>query len=203
MLGALSFGKSFLKSQQDQQGAYAAQLQDYYTAQTNWEINKRQADDRKRQLNAAAVLEMQQLEAAQMETNEAAAEEKSQIVRDMMKAKAQAELAASEAGVGGNSVDRILADINFTEQSKLGAVESTRENRVNAFQTQKHGVRNNTQMSPIYAALGEKPDKPSILSSLLSGAVSGVSTYAGLTYNPYTQQPISQVSSYQVRNPRR
>ena len=201
-LGALAFGQS-LVSQKAQAGTqYAAELESYYRQQANWEMDKRQADDRKKQLNAAAIYQMQQLDAAQQEANEAATEQKSQIARDMLKAKAQAELAAGEAGVGGNSVDRILADINFTEQAQLSAVEASRANQVSAIQADKHNTVNTTRMSPIYAALGSKPKyQGNSMVSYLSAALSGVSTYAGLSYNPNGPSKVSQVSSTAVRNP--
>ena len=202
-MGILSFGQNLASQKAQAYNDYARQLQGYYDAQASWEINKRQADDRKKQLDANAIYQMQQLDAAQMEANEAATEQKSQIARDMLRAKAQAQLAASEAGVGGNSADRILADINFTEQSKLGAVESSRENQISALQTDKHNVRQSTEMVPIYAAIGGKPKyKGNSMVSYLSAAMSGLSTYAGLSYNPSQPAQVSQVSSTLVRNPK-
>lgn len=205
-MGTLNFAQTLfggMEKQQQQQQYYASALQSYYNAQANWEINKRQADDAKRMRDAAARIQLLQLEAAQQEANDAATEQKIEIVRELMRAKEQAKAAAGEANVSGNGVQRILSDIGFTEQAKLGAVEASRANQVSALQAEKLGVVNATDMAPIYAAIGDKPKYAgnSIL-PWLSAGLSGLTGYMNYATTPFQRDQVSQTSSTAaIRNP--
>lgn len=201
-LGALAFGQNLASQKAQARDQYTSEMRGYYDSLAAWEINKKQADDEQKMRDANATYQMQQLYAAQQEANESATEQKSQIAREMMKAKAQAELAAGEAGVGGNSVNRILADISFTEQAKIGAVEASRANQVSALQTDKYNTRQSAKQVPIYAAIGGKPKyQGNNMLSYLSASLSGLSTYAGYAYQAGGNKQVSQTSSYAVRNP--
>lgn len=183
-IGAASFAQNLFSSNAQATAQYQNEMVAYNQAKANWEIDKRQAQDRQRLLDTNAILQLQQALAGQQEINEAAAEQKSEIARELLRAKEQAKLSAGEANISGNVVDRIMSDIGFTEQSKIAAVEASRENQVGQIQSEKFNIEQSRRQAPIYAAIGPPPeDNTNNFASFLSAAISGFSAYAG-AYKP-------------------
>ena len=178
-MGALYAVQSFMGSLAQSEAAYNQELAAYQRALVNWEIDKKMMQDRQDLLTANAILQLQQLQNAQQEVNDAAVEQKSEIARELMRAKEMAKLSAGEANISGNSVDRIMSDLGFTEQSKLAAVEATRQNQVTQLQTEKMGAKQSAMMAPIYSAIGPPPERDSGFSSSPSAALSGLGAFAG------------------------
>jgi hypothetical protein len=187
---------------QQQQAAIAQQQQYAMEMQTKWNIAKKQADDEAKMRQAAGIINMQQLEARQTEINEAATVEKMDIQIAAMKAKAAAELSASEGGVGGTSVARLLNSISSEASRKISNVESTRENQISAAQADKVATRQGTKVQPLYGILpsagsGKVNYLPAFLSGL--GAGSQHMDFSGVT--DFFSGKRSQTSSATVRNP--
>lgn len=114
------------------------------------EAGKRQADDTYKRLVANAIYEMNEAELAQQQANEASTQSKSEIAREMMRAREETKAAASAAGLNGNSLSRLLTDISFTEQQKKAVTDSNRDNIVHTQQLQKQKAIASTEMSPFY-----------------------------------------------------
>lgn len=150
---------------------YNQQMAEYQNAQARWEIEKRQADERQKMLNANAILQLQQIQNRQVEVNEAAVSEKSDIAIAAMRAKAAAELSAGEANISGRSVDQILSGIETEAQVRIGKVEASRQNQIRATQMDKLNTIQSTKTMPIYGVLPSEPDYDGsgIFSALLSG----------------------------------
>lgn len=180
-VGALSAVQSVFSQRGAAESAYNQEMAAYQRAMANWEIDKKQAQDRQNMLSANAILQLQQIQNAQQEVNDAAVEQKSEIARELMKAREMAKLSAGEANVSGNAVDRIMSDLGFTEQSKLAAVEATRQNQVLQLQAEKMNAKQSAAVAPIYAAIGPPPEKDDGFSSILSAAISGLGSFTGLS----------------------
>lgn len=129
---------------------FAQQQQAAAQAKANIEIGKRQADDEYKRRVANAVLAMQESELAQTQANDSATQSKMEISREMLRAREEAKAAASAAGVAGNTLNRLVADISVTEQQKKAVVDTNRDNIVNTQQLQKHKAIQATKMSPFY-----------------------------------------------------
>lgn len=84
-IGATTYAQNLMASKAQSSSAYQQQMVAYNNANANWEIDKRQADDRAKMQLANAILQMQQVQAAQQEANESASEQKSEIAREMMR----------------------------------------------------------------------------------------------------------------------
>jgi len=190
----------FSNNIQQQQAAIAQQQLYAMQKQVEWDINKRKADNEATMRQAAGIINMQQLEARQQEINEAATEDKSEIQIAAMRAKAAAELQAGEAGVGGNSVKRLLANIESEATRRTNNVESTRENQIAAAQINKIATRQGTKMQPIYGILPSAGSgKVNYLSAALSGVGAGI---VGADLSAIFNGKKSQTSSTMVKNPK-
>lgn len=185
---------------QQQQAAIAQQQQYAMQKRIEWDVAKRKADDEARMRQAAGIINMQQLEARQMEINEAAAAEKSDIQIAAMKAKAATELSAAESGVSGKSLDRLLNSVAAEESRRIGNVEATRENQISAAQMDKIATRQASKSQPLYGIL---PSAGSGRVDYLSAVLSGVGTAAPyIDYSGLFGSKRSQTSSTIVKNPK-
>ncbi len=124
--------------------------EDAARAEASIEIGKRQLDDTYKQRVADAIYAMQEADLAQKQAGEAATQSKSEIAREMLRAREAAKAAASAAGVTGNSLNRLLTDISFTEQQKKAVADSNRDNIVVTQQMQKHKAIESSKVSPFY-----------------------------------------------------
>ena len=195
--GALGFSSNI----QQQQKAIAQQQQYAMQKGIEWDIVKRKADNEAQMRAAAGIINMQQLDVRQQEINEAATEDKSEIQIAAMKAKAAAELNASEAGVGGTGVQRLLNNIAAEASRRTNNVESTRENQIAAAQMDKIATKQGTKMQPIYGILPSAGSgKVNYLSAGLSGLMGGATA---LDYSGLFKSTKSQTSSTLVKNPNR
>lgn len=134
-------------------GAFAEQRKQadsYARDMASIEIQKRRLDDEYRRRVVGAIYEMQEAHMAQNQANEAATQSKGEIAREMLRAREEARAAASAAGVGGNTLNRLLTDISFTEQQKLAVADTNRNNIVAAQQMQKHKAIENSKVNPFY-----------------------------------------------------
>ncbi|MCD7896374.1 MAG: hypothetical protein LUG50_06820 [Planctomycetaceae bacterium] len=165
-----AFTNSIAQQQQAQAQAAAQQAQ--------IEIGKRQADDLYKRRVAEAIYEMQEADLAQRQANDAATQSKSEIAREMLRAKEEAKAAASAAGVTGNSLNRMLTDISFTEQQKMAVVDTNRDNIVSTQQLQKHKAIQSTKASPFYYT--EPSSGGGIFNSMFSVIPS---LFSGLSFN--------------------
>ena len=175
-LGVATAFQSFMGGKAQAEAQYASDMAAYQNAMTRWELEKRQADDRQRMLDANAVLQLQQLQARQREINEAATEDKSEISLAAMRAKAAAELSAGEANVAGRSVEQILASIESEAVRRTNNVEATRSNQVAAAQMDKFNTIQGARQLPVYGVLPAKPEKDDGFGNILSAALSGLGT---------------------------
>lgn len=171
--GGMQLLSAFTNSIAQQQQAKAQQA----NAQAQIEIGKRQLDDQYKRLVANAIYEMQEADLAQRQANDAATQSKSEIAREMLRAREEAKAAASAAGVQGNSLNRMLTDISFTEQQKKAVVDSNRDNIVSTQQLQKHKAIQSTKVSPFYYT---EPEGGSIFNSMFSIIPS---LFSGLSFN--------------------
>jgi hypothetical protein len=137
-------------------------------AEAQIEIGKRRADEEYRRRVTNAIYSMQEADMAQRQANVSAAQSKFEIAREMLRAREEARASASGAGVIGNSVNRILTDISFTEQQKRAVAETNRRNIVQTQQFQKHKAIQSTKMDPFYYT------KPGDDSSGIFGSVLGM-----------------------------
>lgn len=144
------------------------------------EIGKRQADDQYKRLVANAIYEMQESDLAQRQANESATQSKGEIAREMLRARELAKASASAAGVTGNSLNRMLTDISFTEQQKKAVVDSNRDNIVDTQQLQKHKAIQSTTVSPFYYT---EPSDGGIFNSMFSIIPS---LFSGLSFSTST-----------------
>ena len=140
MMSAFTNG---ISSYQQQQAAAAHQANQI-------EVGKRQLDSEYKSRVARAIYEMQESELAQQQANDSATQSKSEIAREMLRAREEAKAAASAAGVAGNSLNRMLTDISVTEQMKRAVVDTNRDNIVSTQQLQKHKSVEASKVSPFY-----------------------------------------------------
>lgn len=198
--GALGLSGSIIQQRHE-----IGQQQTYYAQkQAEWDIAKMKADNEARMRAAAGVINMQQLDIRQQEINTTATQDKSEIQLAAIKAKASAELAASESGVAGQGVQRLLNSIDAEAQRRLGNVEGTRQNQINAAQMDKLATAQQTKVNPTYGILPSKPDAtPNYLTAALSGLTTAA-PYVDFT-NVLNSRAVrkSQTSSTTVRNPQR
>lgn len=196
---ALTQGLSgFASNMAAQRQAQAAQQQYAMEKGVEWQLSKMRANDEARMRAAAGVINMNQLTVRQQEINEAAAEDKREIDIAAMRAKASAELNASEAGVTGNTVKRLLNSITSEATHRKNNVETTRSNQVMAAQLEKHGVKQAATVQPVYGVL---PSSGGGSMSYLAAAVAGLgsaSPYLDIT-GMFNKK--SQTSSTVVKNP--
>jgi hypothetical protein len=149
-IGGGTGGGSSLSILSNVLGGMAQQQQAQAQAKAQIEIGKRQADDEYRRRVANAIYAMQESDLAQTQANDSATQSKMEIARDMLRAREEAKAAASAAGVAGNTLNRLVADISVTEQQKRAVVDSNRENIVHTQQLQKHKAIQSTHMDPFY-----------------------------------------------------
>lgn len=135
----------------------ARERSDYQRTLTNWEITKMQTDNEQHVRNAAAAVNYQQIGLAEQQANMAATEQKSEIAREMLRARAEVQAAASSSGLGGQGVNRFLSDIGFTENQKIAAVEESRVGKIDQLESEKQGVYEASKVQPAYGAIGAPP----------------------------------------------
>jgi hypothetical protein len=129
---------------------YQQQQQAAADHNTRIEIAKRQWDDEAKRRRIAALYEIQEADMAQRQANDASTQSKSEIAREMLRAREEAKAAASAAGVMGNSLNRMLTDMSITEQQKRALVDTNRDNIVNTQQLQKYKAIEGSKMDPLY-----------------------------------------------------
>lgn len=169
--GALGFTNNVVQQRQ------AIEQQRYYAAIKNaeWEIAKKQADDEARMRKAAGRINLQQLDHRQLEINDAATEQKTEIALAAERAKASAALLAGEAGTAGNSVQRLLNSIESEATRRTSNVEASRENAISAAQMDKLATIQGTKTSPIYRTV---PDAGGGKVNYLTAGLSGLTMAA-------------------------
>lgn len=145
------------------------------------EAQKRRMDDQYDLLVTKAIQEMQQASVAEQQAQDKAVMSKSEIAREMMRARELARASASNAGVAGNTLNRLVADISFTEQQKKAVVEQDRENFINQQQMQKQNAILSTKMVPMYYTEPEEPNYFSSMFSVIPGLFSNLNFSCGTT----------------------
>ena len=145
------------------------------------EAQKRQMDAQYEMLVAEAIQKMQQASLAEVQAGEAAAMSKMETAREALRARELAKASASAAGVGGNTLNRIVADISFTEQQKKAVAEAERRNIVNDQQIQKQNAILSTKMTPMYYTEPEDGNYFNSMFSVLPGLLGGFSFSCGTT----------------------
>lgn len=155
------FGAMSQSRQQAQQSEYVyqQQLAAYQRDQMNWEITKRKADDELTARREQAHFQMQQLQHAQVEVNDAAAVEAFEAVRDMQKAKAMTMLTAVEAGAGGRTAEKLQRAVAFEQTNALNNIEQNRSNQINDLQLQKLSVVQSQKVAPLYSVDSGPPQR--------------------------------------------
>jgi hypothetical protein len=158
----------------------AAQQSARANAEAQIEIGKRRADEEYKRRVTNAIFAMQESDMAQQQANAAAAQSKLEIAREMLRAREEAKATASGAGVIGNSVNRLLTDISFTEQQKRAVVETNRQNIVKTQQFQKHKAIASTKMDPFYYTEPGDDDMGGLFGSML-GVIPGL--FSGFSFS--------------------
>lgn len=142
------------------------------------EIGKREWDAAAKRKRMDAIYTMQEAELAQRQANDAATQSKSEIAREMLRAREEAKAAASAAGVVGNSLNRMLTDISYSEQQKKALVDTNRDNIVNTQQLQKHVAKDAAKMDPFYYT---ESSGGGIFNSML-GIIPGLFSLGGFSF---------------------
>lgn len=199
VLGAVSgIGSSLAQSN----ATYQQQLAAYQREQLQNEILKKQTDDEARMRRAEAILNYQQLDTAQQETNETAANDAFNVRREMARTRALQTVASAGAGVTGNTVARLERALDVEQTFALNDIETNRVSAINQLQTQKIGVQLGAQVNPVYLAISDAPKRFSG-STLLNAALGGLNGYlsvGGFSGSGSSPQ-VSETAAWQVRNP--
>lgn len=144
----------------------------------------------------------QQLDTAQQEANETAANDAFQVRREMAKAKALTAVSAAGANISGNTVDRLSRMVDFEQTLALNDIESNRASQVMQLQSQKIGVELSAQVNPVYLAISEKP-KRFTWQTLANAALGGLNGYLQLggSTSTYGNTKVSETTSWNTANP--
>lgn len=145
------------------------------------EADKRQMDAKYEMLVADAVQKMQQASLAETQANESATISKMETAREALRARELAKASASTAGVQGNTLNRIVSDISFTEQQKKAVAEMDRRNLVNDQQIQKQNAILSTKMVPMYYTEPEDGNYFNSMFSVIPGLLGNFSFSCGTT----------------------
>lgn len=148
------------------------------------EAEQRQMDAKYEMLVADAIQKMQQASLAETQANDASTMSKMETAREALRARELAKASASGAGVTGNTLNRIVSDISFTEQQKKAVAEMDRRNIVNDQQIQKQNAILSTKMVPMYYTEPEDGSYFNSMFSVLPGLLGNFSFSCGTTAKP-------------------
>ena len=141
------------------------------------------------------------------ETNVAARSMKVERLMEAMKEEGRLAVATGEAGVSGNTADRLMVENAQALGFDLGSIESERQNRVASAYSQDQVMKSRSK--PPVLVQQEPNVKQALLKSLLGvagGAVDGISTYSavngGLTKpKPATALTVTDVTTAPAPTP--
>jgi hypothetical protein len=173
--------------------AQSMQAQAQYDQQmATIEAGKRAKDDEYKFKVANAILQQQQAVASINQANDAAAMQKSEIAREMLRAREAAKASAAAAGVAGNTVNRLVADLSFTEQQKLSAVELSRSNHASEQLMQQQNAIQGSKVSPFRYYVGDRPSFFNSIAGLIPLAMSGFGAWGAAGCSPTAGTQIAQ-----------
>lgn len=169
-------------------GQTMQQQQAYDQQMAQIEMQKRRMDDEYQMRVANAILNIQHANSTQQQANDAASLEKSEVAREMLRAREAAKASAAAAGVAGNTLNRLVSDISVTEQQKLAVIEVSRGNTISEQQMAKQKAYQSTKMSPFRYYVGEEPSFANSMFSLIP------SLFGSFSYTPTSCAPAQTTS---------
>jgi hypothetical protein len=106
----------------------------------------------------------------QLQSNERASQEVSASARQAMIQRGRLQAIAAETGAGGNSMDRIMGEVNFATATDMATIERNRSMREAQGQLQKRGMQASAQSA---INTSNRPSELGLAASLAGTAVQG------------------------------
>jgi hypothetical protein len=193
--GGVGFnGLGLLNAFVSSMGQYAQANAQYEQQLAAIESTKRSMDDEYNLRVARATLQQQQAAASMTQANDAAAMQSNEVTREMMRAREAALASAQAAGVAGNTLNRLTADISYTQSQKLAAIELSRGNQNSEQLMQQQNAIQETKMKPFRYSISE-PNVFNSMFSLLPAALGAFGAWGASGCNTTTGAAIASTAT--------